>query len=435
MKRERGILELYRDPERADFLIWGRKADPITRRGFLNGAGLTAMVAAVGAHIPFARNMPAGLVPVLLAQNNSHPLLEGKDLVVLNERPVGAEARPHQLDDDVTPIKYHYVRNNGNLGPMAERMEGAGYRLVVDGEVERPLELSLDDLQRDFPTRTWNLQLECTGNGRAGYDPHPSGMQWSVGAIACSRWTGVSMADVLNAAGVKPTAVYTANHCDDVHLSGNPELAALSRGVPISKAMSPYNLLAWEMNGQPVPAIHGFPVRMVIPGWPGSASAKWISRIQIRDRVHDGRGMTGYSYRINKYPVQAGADVPEDEMEIIHSLPVKSLITRPETETTRALGQSLTVRGKAWAGDRTVSRVDVSFDFGQTWHATQLAEPVNPYAWQPWETEIDFPLRGYYEVWARATDSNGMTQPPIVPGWNPRGYLNNVMHRVAVTIA
>ena len=391
------------------------------------------MAMAIGAHIPFARNFPGGLIPAAFAQGERFVIAGKEELVVLNERPIGAEARAHQLDDDVTPTRYHYVRNNGNLGPMAQSLDSTGYRLVIDGDVDNPLELSLDDLKRDFPTHTWNLQLECTGNGRAGYEPHPSGMQWTIGAIACSRWTGVSMADVLKAAGVKPSAVYTANHSDDIHLSGNPELQALSRGVPMSKAMNPYNLLAWEMNGEPVPDIHGFPVRMVVPGWPGSASAKWIDRIQIRDQVHDGRGMTGFSYRINKYPVQAGADVPQEDMEVIHSMPVKSLITRPEPQTTTPVGSALAVRGHAWAGDATVVSMEISYDFGQTWQTTRLSDPANPYAWQRWETEVRFPVKGYYEIWARATDSNGKTQPPVVPGWNPRGYLNNVMHRIAVT--
>ena len=433
MKKERGIHELYSDPERADTHLWGRKPDPLTRRGFLNRAGLTAMALAVGSHIPFARNMPGGLIPAAFAQDRPFVIDGKEDLVVLNQRPLGAEARAHQLDDEVTPTRYHYVRNNGNLGPMARSMDSTGYKLIVDGEVDNPLELSLEDLKRDFPTHTWNLQLECTGNGRAGYDPHPSGMQWTIGAVACSRWTGVSMADVLKAAGVRPTAVYTANHSDDIHLSGNPEFQALSRGVPISKAMNPYNMLAWEMNGERIPNIHGFPVRIVIPGWAGSASAKWIKRIQIRNQVHDGRGMTGMSYRVNKYPVRAGTDVAVEDMEIVQSMPVKSLITRPEAGITAPVGSALPVRGQAWAGDATVRRVDISLDFGQTWQTTRLSDPANPYAWQRWKTAVRFPVRGYYEIWARATDSDGKAQPPVVPGWNPRGYLNNVTHRIAVT--
>ena len=350
MRKKRSLFGLYQDPEDADPMTWGRKTDRITRRGFLNG-GLTAVALTLGTHIPFRKHWPAGMVSVALAQDNRAVLLEGlegKDLVVLNDRPLGAEARPYDLDNPVTPTRYHYVRNNGNLPATAERTDSTRYRLVIDGEVERRLELSLDDLKADFPTHSWNLQLECGGNGRAGFEPSPSGMQWTVGAVACARWTGVSLADVLNAAGVRPTAVYTAHHSDDVHLSGNPELETISRGIPISKALDPNNLLAWEMNGEPLPPVHGFPLRLIVPGWPGSASAKWLSRITLRDRIHDGRGMTGYSYRINHNPVRPGTDVPEEAMEIIHSMPVKSIITRPRSGVELPLGQPLRVGGHAW---------------------------------------------------------------------------------------
>ncbi len=434
MKKERCIRELYQDPERLDWMIWGRRTDRISRRGFLNGTGLTAIVLALGAHVPFSKHMPVGMIPVALAQGEGSILLEGKDLVVLNERPIGAEARPHDLDSAVTPTRYHYVRNNGNLSSMAVRMDSTGYRLVIDGEVEGQLELSLSELKSNFPTHTLNLQLECGGNGRAGFDPSPSGMQWTVGAVACARWTGVRLKDVLNAAGVRPTAIYTAHHSDDVHLSGNPDLETISRGVPISKALNPYNLLAWEMNGETLTGVHGFPIRLIIPGWPGSASAKWLSQITLRDRVHDGKGMTGYSYRINRNPVRPGTDVPEEDMEIIHSMPVKSIITRPESGIEHALRQPLRVHGHAWAGDLEVKRVDLSYDFGQTWHRTELEAPINPYAWQNWQIELRLPTRGYYEIWARATDVDARSQPTVVPGWNPRGYLNNAIHRVAVKI-
>lgn len=434
MKKERSLPELYRDPERADWLIWRRETNSVSRRGFLNGAGLSAMALALGAHIPYSRCMPGGLIPAVFGQINRPVLLEGKDLVVLNERPIGAEARPHGLDDAVTPTRFHFIRNSGNLSRMAETMDSTDFRLVIDGEVERRLELSLGDLSRDFPIRTFELQLECGGNGRSGFEPSPSGIQWTVGAVACARWTGVSLADVLNRAGVAPTAVYTAHHADDVHISGNPDLETLSRGVPISKALNPYNLLAWEMNGERLPAIHGFPLRLIIPGWPGSASAKWVRRIELRDRIHDGLGMRGYSYRVNRYPVQPGTDVAEEDMEIIQSMPVKSIITKPASGTQSALGQPLTVRGHAWAGDLAVKGVDVSYDFGQSWHTAQLEEPANPYAWQHWQTVLRLPTRGYYEIWARATDTNDRAQPPVVPGWNPRGYLNNIIHRISVTV-
>jgi DMSO/TMAO reductase YedYZ molybdopterin-dependent catalytic subunit len=435
---ERGIHELYaEDPERADRLLWGRRVDPVSRRGFLRGSGLAAVAAAVGATIPFARNMPGGLIPAAMASELADFQIPGKEgLVVHNDRPLNAETPAHLLDDDVTPILHHFIRNNGHLPEMAERMDAEGWKLRVDGEVHNPLELTLADLKDRgrFTQVRYRLQIECGGNGRAGFDPAPRGNQWTVGAIGNAEWTGVPVAEVLEAAGLKPSAVYTANIALDPHLSGDPARHALSRGVPIAKALEPHSIIAYEMNGEPLHPQNGFPVRLVHPGWPGSTSAKWIERLWIRDQEHDGAGMTGLSYRMPRYPVAPGEDVPHEDMLVIHSMPVKSVITRPQTGTETPLHATLEVRGHAWAGDLEVRAVEVSVDFGVTWRPTTLHAPHNRYDWQRFETRLRFPQRGYYEVWARATDTEDNAQPMVVPGWNPRGYLNNSAHRVAVRV-
>ena len=278
------------------------------------------------------------------------------------------------------------------------------------------------------------MQIECGGNGRAGYDPPGKGNQWTYGAVGCSSYTGVRLGDVLRSAGLKDSAVYTGYYGSDPHLSGDPLKIPISRGTPISKAIDDHTLIVWEMNGRPLPILHGFPLRVVTPGWPGSTSIKWLKRITIRDREHDGPKMTGYSYRVPRYPVPPGAHVPKEDMRIIESMPVKSLITFPKSRLNWKLGIPLMVRGHAWAGDRSVSSVYVSIDFGANWIETSIAAPVNTFAWQNWSTLIDFRKKGYYEVWARAIDSAGVTQPMVVPGWNPKGYLNNAMHRIAITV-
>lgn len=242
------------------------------------------------------------------------------------------------------------------------------------------------------------------------------------------------MKDVLQSAGLKSSAVYTGYYGGDPHLSGDPNKIPISRGTPISKAMDEHTLIVWEMNGQPLPALHGFPLRVVTPGWPGSTSIKWLKRIYVRDREHDGPKMTGYAYRVPRYPVSPGTHVPKEDMKIIESLPVKSLITFPKSRLNWNLKKSLLVRGHAWAGDRSVKAMHVSIDFGANWLAASLPPPVNRFAWQNWNTAIDFPGKGYYEIWARATDSAGEMQPMVVPGWNPKGYLNNAMHRIAVNV-
>ncbi len=429
-KKERGICELYADdPERADVLVFGRKVDE-SRRGFLRNAGLAAMAGAVGAAIPFHNRMPGGLIPAAFAESTEPFAIEGKDgLTVLNDRPLNAETPAHLLDDDVTPIERHFIRNNG-IPPVS--FDSDGWTLEVDGEVEDPLKLRIEQLRNDFDVVSLKLQLECGGNGRASFNPPARGNHWTVGAIGNSEWTGVRYADVLKAAGVKSSAIYTGHIGADRHLSGQTDKLPISRGMPIPKAMDPHTLIVFEMNGQPIHPMNGAPLRVVAPGWPGSCSQKWLRRIWVRDVVHDGAKMTGTSYRVPKYPVAPGQKVPEEDLKIIESMPVKSLITFPQSDTELpANKRGFEVRGHAWAGDLAVDKLDVSIDFGANWQAAQLDAPPNPYSWQRWRAQVELPMAGYYEVWARATDTGGQAQPFAI-AWNPKGYLNNSMHRIAV---
>ncbi len=405
----------------------------VDRRGLLKAGGLTAFGAMLGVAIPFQRNMPAGLVPVALAQDTGIDLMKDKDgLTILNDRPVNAETPAHLLDDEVTPYSRLFVRMNGLVPQSALDQVATDWKLTVDGEVENPLTLTIDDLKQGFETVTQRLWLECGGNGRGFFEPGASGNQWTVGAVGCPEWTGVRLRDVLNKAGVKSTAVYTGHYGNDVHLSGDPDKEVISRGVPIEKAMEPENMIAWAMNGETIPALHGFPLRLIITGYPGSASQKYLTRIWVRDREHDGAKMTGYSYRLPRYPVAPGTEVPKEDMAVMTVMPVKSLITFPATGVKTSAGQPTEVRGHAWSGKGDVKAMHVSIDFGQTWQEAELQPPHNKYAWQRWRTNITLPQAGYYEVWARATDRDGIMQPPVVPGWNPRGYGNNMMHRIAV---
>ncbi len=432
-KRERGLCELYaEDAERADDLVFGRIAGP-DRRGFLRGAGLAAMGAAVGAVIPFHRNMPAGLIPAALAEAKDGFVLEGKDgLTILNDLPVNAETPPHLLDDAVTPNSRHFVRNNGLIPPRAKSMQAGDWSLTIYGEVAAPIAFTLDEIKKKFKPVTYRLQLECGGNGRAAFNPPARGNQWTLGAIGCAEWTGVRMRDLLKAAGIKSSAVYTGYYGEDIHLSGKLDKVVISRGAPIDKMMEPHTILAYAMNGEPIPYWHGFPARIVAPGWPGSVSGKWVKQIWVRDAVHDGPKMTGKSYRVPWYPPRPGEKVAKPNWRIIESMPVKSLITFPEAGTV-VNGKTLDVRGHAWAGDRSVQQVDLSVDFGASWIKAKLEKPKNRYAWQQWSARITFPTKGYYEILARATDKKGRMQPFAVT-WNEKGYLNNSMPRVPVTV-
>lgn len=431
-KKERGLWEFYaRDPEKADAQIWDRKPNPVSRRGFLKKTGLAAMTLAIGSQTPFYRNMPGGFIPLALAETNKNKIIEGKEgLIVLNDRPVNAEPPAHLLDDDFTPKEKHFVRNNGL--PPEGKIDADRWKVVIEGEVHKPLQLRLGDLKSKFKHHTYALQLECGGNGRAGYNPPAKGNQWKFGAVGCAQYKGIRLGDVLKAAGLKDSAVYTGYYGADIHLSGNHGKPSISRGTPIPKALGDHTLIVWEMNGEPLPLLHGFPLRIISPGWPASASPKWLKKIWVRDRIHDGMKMD--RYRVPKYPVKPGASVPLEDMAVIESMPVKSLITNPQTGIKIKQGNPLKIRGHAWAGDRSVQELHVSIDFGQTWQKAVLNQPVNSYAWQNWNTTLQFPAQGYYEVWARAADSAGVMQPMVVPGWNPSGYINNAMHRIAVTV-
>lgn len=429
-----GLHALYAEnPLAADRRLWGRQTDPMTRRGFLRDAGLGAMAAVVGANIPYARFMPGGLIPAALAQSRADFEIPGKDgLVVLNDRPLNAETPAHLLDDDVTPTARMFVRNNG-IVPDHTDIDVDKWELKISGESsERTLLLTLGQIKERFKNYTYALQLECGGNGRHEFVPAASGNQWSMGAVGCPEWTGVRLRDVLEFVGVKKDAVYLAYYGTDRHLSGDPKKVPISRGVPIAKAMEKETMLAWAMNGEDLPALHGFPLRLVCGGWPGSASGKWLKELVIRDRVHDGPKMNGKSYRVPCAPVAPGSNVPDDQMCIIASMPVKSLITNPKSGIEQPHGDRMNVRGHAWAGDESVAAVHTSIDFGATWQRAKLSRPANRLAWQQWRTGIAFAQPGYYEIWALATDAAGRAQPMVVPGWNPKGYLNNACHRIAV---
>ncbi len=406
-----------------------------SRRDFLGnvlaGAGFSGFAVMLGMPIPFERLLPSGIIPVALAQSPAGHVPEKPGLTLLGDRPLNMETPAHLLDDDATPGERFFVRNNG-IPPKLDDLSAENWRLNISGEVTTPLDLSIADLKSQFESVTLRLQLECGGNGRRFFHPGASGNQWSFGAIACADWTGVRLSDVLKAAGLRENAVYTAHYGADDHLTGDPQKEAISRGVPIEKALESHNLIAWAMNGEALPRLNGFPLRLVVPGWPGSCSQKWLTRILIRDQIHDGAKMTGTSYRVPAYPVAPGSSVPDEDMKIIQSMPVKSLITYPKTGAKRKPDRVFEVRGQAWAGDDEVSTLEVSIDFGANWQKADLDPPKNRYAWQRWRAKIRLPQEGYFEVWARATDDQGRAQPPVPPGWNPKGYLNNMQHRIAI---
>jgi len=436
-EKQVGLHQLYsEDPQRADEIVWGRKASPFSRRGFFERLGLASMTAAVGSEIVFADKMPSGLIPAALAQSTEAFQIPGKEgLSVMNDRPLVAETPAHLLDDAITPAKHLFIRNNG-LAPAPEVLDADKWTLEIAGEsCEKPTTFTLKELKEKFTHHTLQMVLECAGNGRGEFNPPTHGTQWTTGAVGCPKWTGVRLADVLRHCGVRQDAVYIGYYGTDLHLSGDAKKTTISRGVPIKKALEDESLIAFAMNGEDLPLQNGHPLRLVFGGWPASTCGKWLKKIVVRDREHDGEKMTGDSYRMPRYPVAPGSTVPDEDMVIIESMPVKSLITFPRSGITHPVNDRLQVRGHAWAGELEVAKMHVSIDFGATWIQAQLDAPVNRHAWQHWRVEVTLPKKGYYEIWARATDSAGKSQPMVLPGWNPKGYLNNTCHRLAIQAA
>ncbi len=403
-----------------------------TRRNVLKGVG----IATIGASLPITGGAIAQSAPASSAGAKAPKLLEmeGKaKLAVLGERPLVAETQAALMDDDVTPTDKLFVRNNGQV-PEATR-DAKAWKIKVDGEVNTPLEISLGDLMSRFPNVTYQLMLECGGNGRAFFEPEARGNQWTNGGAGCPMWTGVRLADVLKAAGLKPSALFTGHYGADPTLAGETDKPTTSRGMPIAKAMEEHTLIAFKLNGQDLPLIHGAPVRLVVPGWAGSLSTKWLTRIWIRDKEHDGPGMGGFSYRVPKKPIVPGSKGDEKDTAILEAMPVRSVISFPADGARLPAGtRKLELRGNAWAGDSDIKSVEVTIDGGRTWKAATVNPPRNKFAWQRFTAAVDVPSAGYYEVWARATDSKGATQPFVATNWNPQGYGANPISRIRVLV-
>ena len=439
MAIERTLSELHADdPERADALAFGRRTGA-SRRGFLGGAGLAALGAAVGGTIPFHANMPAGLLPAALAQGAAGPKrldYPGKDpgLVLLGDRPLVAETPERLLDDDTTPAARFFIRNNGQI-PDEDKNADA-WSLKVDGEVSQPLSLTLGEIKARFTPRTYRMVMECGGNGRSFYQPPARGNQWTNGGVGCAEWTGVPLAELLQAAGVNARGTHAGLYGADPHLSGEAGKDAISRGFPIAKGMEPHTLVVWAMNGAPLPHIHGGPLRLITSGWPGSLSPKWLTRVWVRGTPHDGQGMGGTSYRVPVTPIVPGSNADgKTNFRDMESMPTRSVLTSPGNGARLPAGtRSVALRGAAWAGDHDVQAVDVSVDFGQTWTPVALADARNRYDWRRFTGSVPLPSDGYFEVWTRATDSRGTMQPHAAANWNPQGYGANPFHRVAVLV-
>jgi len=360
----------------------------------------------------------AGLLPRVL-RGADHP--DQPRMIVLSPRPTDLEMPLEGFTDWITPIDRFFVRCH-TYTPKVNLNE---WSLKIDGVVERPMTLSLDDLKK-MPRVEMVGVLECAGNGRSFYEPRVAGTQWAFGSVGNGRWAGARLRDVLEKAGIKSSA--TEILCDgaDVPIGKMPDF---QRTIPATKALHPDTLLAYEMNGRALPVEHGFPLRVIAPGWAGDWWVKWLQHIEVLDHEFDGFWMKT-AYRHPTHPVPPGTAVDPSEMAPVTDLNVKSVIATPDGW---AKPGAVRVQGAAWSNTSPVGRVEVSTDGGSSWKSAKLTGPQTKYGWRLWHYDWR-PAEGKYTLMSRATNMAGQTQP-LNQEWNPSGYLWNVAQPVAVTIS
>lgn len=335
----------------------------------------------------------------------------------------------------ITPRELFYVRNHGNI----PEIEPNTYRLVVDGMVERSLELSLDRLLNDFPNRTVMATLQCAGNRRQemiDLKPIPGEVAWQEGAIGNAFWSGVPLKEVLNAAGVKLGAQYVAfMGLDDV--TRQEKNVGFGGSIPLNKALTDDVLLAYEMNGKPLEPIHGYPLRVLSPGYIGARSVKWLSRITLQpapsQNYFQAHAYQLFPSHINETTVDWNAGLQ------LGTVPVNCVICSPrDGEQLTAIDGAVAVQGYAVSGGQKIARVDVSSDGGEIWMTAELtqgeARSDVSWTWTFWDARLNL-SEGEHEIIARAVDAAANTQPAdVAHTWNFKGYMNNAWHRVRVNI-
>jgi DMSO/TMAO reductase YedYZ molybdopterin-dependent catalytic subunit len=342
-------------------------------------------------------------------------------LVVHRAHPLNCETSiPALIGGVVMPNAHFYVRNHFQM-PM---LDPATWRLEVGGLVERPLSLSLRDLT-NMPSQTLVVTLECAGNGRAGLDPPVPGERWNLGAVSTAEWTGVPLGEVLDRAGIKAAAREVLfRGADGGTVDGQSGAIRFERSLKLDDARDSAVLLAYAMNGEPLPIQHGYPLRLIVPGWYAVTSVKWLAEIAVIDRAFAGHYQTDSYF----YEWQREGQVVREPVTLQR---VRALITEPKADEQVVRG-TLAIRGVAWSGAAPIAHVEVSVGDGP-WREARLVGERNRHSWQWWEliTRIDGPRTT--TIRARATDLAGRTQPEESP-WNRLGYGNNAVQQVPVHI-
>ncbi len=346
-------------------------------------------------------------------------------LLVRSSYPLDAETPVEAFDRFLTPNDRFFVRSH--FGPPATTL--APWSLEVDGLVAKPVTLSLADLASKHENVTIPAVLQCSGNGRAYFQPTIPGVGWDRGAVGNAEWTGVRLADILGAAGIKAGAAHVQLHGAD--LPPHPKTPAFFRSIPLDRALAANTLVATAMNGEPLPRLHGGPLRLIVPGWAGNHWIKWLRKVTVSTDEAPGFYMqTGY--KVPRVPTPPGVDLKPADLVSVTTLNVKSLIARPLADTVLPAGR-IEIRGVAWTGDGTVNQVEVATGADQPWQPAQLQGPAVPGTWRTWTFGWNA-MPGKQTLRVRATDTNGQTQPESSP-WNKSGYLWNGIDHVTCEIA
>jgi sulfite oxidase len=349
------------------------------------------------------------------------------DLIVHEQEPFNAETGLAALaEGPVTATDAFYVRGHGAV----PEIDPAAWRLRVHGAVERELDLSLETLREALREREVTATLQCAGNRRAGLiaiRDVPGEAPWDPGATGTATWTGVALGDVLALAG--PHAGHVGFEGADISPEAKPA-QQFGGSIPLEKARRPEVLLAWAMNGEPLPVVHGAPLRVVVPGYIGARSVKWLERIEVRSEPWHGY----FQHVVYRLLPEDGTVAPGAGMPL-GLIALNSDVLSPADGDTVDAGP-VQVRGYAFAGgERHVTRVDVSLDAGASWTQTQLLEDLGPWAWRHWQITVEL-SPGEHEILVRAWDSSAATQPEDEAAlWNPKGYVNNARPRIRVRAA
>ncbi len=350
-----------------------------------------------------------------------------RDLVVWSRTPLNVETPLDLLGRfQITPTELFYIRSHGAIPTV----DPASYRLEIDGMVRTPLALALDDLRERFATATVTATLACAGNRRAelaAIRTIPDEIPWGAGAIGTARWTGVRLRDVLLASGVAPNAGHVAFTGLDIP-AGRTDGEGFGGSIPLAKALTPDVLLAWAMNGEPLPPAHGFPLRVVIPGYVGARSVKWLSAVSVQASSSSNYFQT-HAYRL--FPPDLATATDGAEGLELGELSVSSAICR--VAEARGAPEPILADGYALTGgERTIERVDVSLDGGASWTIATLSARRAAGVWRLWHAALDAGATDGVAV-VRAWDSAANTQPEDAGRiWNPKGYMNNAWHRTRI---